>query len=89
MNDFTDIVSKVMEVRPDDGDYTGEDGLLYCGKCHTPKEAYFEDGRAALFGRDWHPTNCACQQKRYEEKRLGRPAAQARGHRKGAEKGLL
>ena len=43
MNDFTDIVSKVMEVRPDDGDYTGEDGLLYCGKCHTPKEAYFED----------------------------------------------
>ena len=50
MNDFTDIVSKVMEVRPDEGDYTGEDGLLYCGKCHTPKEAYFEDGHAALFG---------------------------------------
>ena len=41
MNDFTDIVSKVMEVRPGEGDYTGEDGLLYCGKCHTPKEAYF------------------------------------------------
>ena len=40
MNDFTDVVSKVMEVRPDEGDYTGEDGLLYCGKCHTPKEAY-------------------------------------------------
>ena len=40
MNDFTDIVSKVMEVSPDEGDYTGEDGLLYCGKCHTPKEAY-------------------------------------------------
>lgn len=33
MNDFSDIVSKVMEVSPDDGDYTGEDGLLYCGKC--------------------------------------------------------
>lgn len=62
MNDFTDIVSKAMEVSPDDGDYTGEDGLLYCGKCHTPKEAYFEDGHAALFGRDRHPTNCACQQ---------------------------
>ena len=29
MNDFTDIVSKAMEVRPDEGDYTGEDGLLY------------------------------------------------------------
>lgn len=49
MNDFTDIVSKAMEVRPDEGDYTGKDGLLYCGKCHTPKEAYFEDGHAALF----------------------------------------
>ena len=77
MNDFTDIVSKVMEVRPDDGDYTGEDGLLYCGKCHTPKEAYFEDGHAALFGRDRHPTNCACQQKRMDEKRL---ADQQRKH---------
>ena len=42
MNDFTDIVSKVMEVSPDEGDYTGEDGLLYCGKCHTPKEAYLK-----------------------------------------------
>ena len=51
MNDFIDIVSKAMEVRPDEGDYTGKDGLLYCGKCHTPKEAYFEDGHAALFGR--------------------------------------
>ena len=77
MNDFTDIISKVMEVRPDEGDYTGEDGLQYCGKCHTPKEAYFEDGHAALFGRDRHPTNCACQQKRYEEKRL---ADQQRKH---------
>lgn len=25
MNDFTDIVSKAMEVRPDEGDYTGKD----------------------------------------------------------------
>ena len=40
MNGFTDIVSKMMEVSPSEGDYTGEDGLLYCGKCHTPKEAY-------------------------------------------------
>lgn len=23
-------------------DYIGEDGLLYCGKCHMPKEAYFD-----------------------------------------------
>ena len=55
MNGFTDIVSKVMEVSPDEGDYTGEDGLLYCGKCHTPKEAYFSQAPAALLGRDRHP----------------------------------
>ena len=30
MNDFTDIVSKAMEVRPDEGDYTGKDGLPPC-----------------------------------------------------------
>ena len=35
-------------------DYTGEDGLLYCGKCHKPKEAYFPEGKT-LFGRDRHP----------------------------------
>ena len=26
-------------------DYTGEDGLLYCGKCRKPKEAYFPEGK--------------------------------------------
>ena len=29
-------------------DYTGEDGLLYCGKCHKPKEAYFPEGKSFL-----------------------------------------
>ena len=38
-------------------DYIGEDGLLYCGKCHTPKEAYFPEGKE-LFGRDRHPAEC-------------------------------
>ena len=32
-------------------DYTGEDGLLYCGKCRKPKEAYFPEGKT-FFGRD-------------------------------------
>ena len=34
MNDFIDIVSKAMEVRPDEGDYTGKDGLLYLSLIH-------------------------------------------------------
>lgn len=46
------------EVEPED--YKGEDGLLYCGKCHTPKEAYFPQGKT-LFGRDRHPSECDCR----------------------------
>ena len=34
---ITDITATTAEAE----DYTGEDGLLYCGKCHTPKETYF------------------------------------------------
>ena len=26
------------DTTPEPEDYTGEDGLLYCGKCHKPKE---------------------------------------------------
>ena len=37
---ITDITATTAEAE----DYTGEDGLLYCGKCHTPKEAYFAEG---------------------------------------------
>ena len=74
MNGFTDIVSKMMEVSPDEGDYTGEDGLLYCGSCHTPKEAYFPEKQAALFGHDRHPAECECR----KAQRLEREAAEQR-----------
>ena len=37
---------------PEPEDYTGEDGLLYCGRCRKPKEAYFAPDKAAIFGRD-------------------------------------
>ncbi len=53
---ITDITATTAEAE----DYTGEDGLLYCGKCHTPKEAYFAEGKTC-FGRDRHPTDCDCQ----------------------------
>ena len=48
-------------------DYIGEDGLLYCGSCRQPKEAYFSEGKT-LFGRDRHPKECDCQRKRREER---------------------
>ncbi len=55
-----DMILKMAEVTPEAEDYMGENGLLYCGKCRTPREAYFEDGKT-LFGLDRHPTECACR----------------------------
>ena len=44
---ITDITATTAEAE----DYTGEDGLLYCGKCHTPKEAYFAEGKTVKNGK--------------------------------------
>ena len=41
-------------------DYYGMDGLRYCGKCHTPREAFFAKG-VALMGKNKHPIECSCQ----------------------------
>ena len=60
-NLFTEQVLNMAAATPQPEDYTGEDGLLYCGKCRTPKEAYFPEKQAALFGRDRHPAECDCR----------------------------
>ena len=39
-----------------------EDGLLYCGKCRKPKEAYFAPDKAAIFGRDRHPQSATARE---------------------------
>lgn len=36
-----------------------DDGLKYCGKCHTPKEAFFAE-KHRFNGIDRHPTDCKC-----------------------------
>ena len=71
---FTDTVLNMMTATADPEDYTGEDGLLYCGKCRTAKEAYFPKETVAWLGHDKHPTECDCQR----EKRLEREAAEER-----------
>ena len=48
--------------------------MLYCGKCHKPKEAYFAPDKTAIFGRDRHPAECDCQRASREE----REAAESR-----------
>ena len=75
MNDFEGIIKRMTVTRLEPGDYTGEDGLLYCGKCHTPKQFRME--APPLEGR-LLPHPCRC-----EQERLDREAAEqeARRHR--------
>ena len=61
MNGLNEVFKKMAEVAAEPEDYTGEDGLLYCGKCRTPKEAFFPADKIALFGHDRHPAECDCR----------------------------
>ena len=65
---FSEMIDRLTATTPEPEDYTGEDGLLYCGKCHKPKEAYFAPDKAAVFGRDRHPAECDCQRAAREER---------------------
>ena len=48
---------------PNTGDYMGQDGLLYCGKCHTPKQCRIEfDGKPRVVF-----CMCACKKQRQEQ----------------------
>ena len=54
-------MDRLMTTAAEPQDYVAEDGLLYCGSCKTPKEAFFPNGKQ-LFGRDRHPAECRCRQ---------------------------
>ena len=66
-NDFNNAILNMVQTTPEPEDFTGEDGLLYCGKCRKPKERYFPEGRQ-LFGRDRHPAECDCQRAEREKR---------------------
>ena len=42
--------------------------MLRCGKCHTPKEAFFANG-IALMGKHKHPVECVCQRTEREKQK--------------------
>lgn len=52
------LEAKAKEAIPvNEGDYIGDDGLLYCGKCHTKKQT-----RVTIFGAERTPMClCRCQ----------------------------
>ena len=66
-NEFNNVILNMTDTTPEPEDYTSEDGLLYCGKCRKPKEAYFPEGMR-LLGRDRHPRECDCQRAEREER---------------------
>ena len=67
-NEINAVLENMTVTTPEPEDYTGGDGLLYCGKCRKPKEAYFAPDKAAIFGRDRHPAECDCQRAAREER---------------------
>ena len=50
--------AETLNTAPDDY-INPDDGLKYCGKCHTPKEAYFPE-QYRKNGLDKHPVACKC-----------------------------
>ena len=70
-------MDRLMTISAEPQDYIAGDGLLYCGSCNTPKEAFFPNGRK-LFGRDRHPAECQCRQEAREKQEAGKAASRER-----------
>ena len=73
MNEFDSILDVLAQVVPEPEDYIGDDGLLYCGKCHTSKQ--FRMTAPHLEGH-LLPHPCRC-----EQERIDREAAEQEAHR--------
>ena len=69
---FTKIIDKVDAATTAPDDYINPaDGLKYCGKCHTPKEAFYPaDLQAQGFTK--HPVMCKCAAERREREKAKR-----------------
>ena len=63
--------------REEQQDYLGQDGLLYCGKCHFPKQkrlAWGPEGSPPTLV----PVACQCQQQQQHQHRGGSRQAEQR-----------
>ena len=68
VNKVEEVISKLMSTTEEPGDYTGDDGLLYCGKCHTPKQMRLSFN--PITGEQTEAivrASCQCQQEADEE----------------------
>ena len=66
---FEQTVNRLFAVTKKEGDFLGEDGLLYCGKCGEPKEAPAEEKLRAATGREMRPRLCRCGREEKERER--------------------
>lgn len=66
--DIIDLIKARSEnaIKEEDGDYIGADGLLYCGKCNTPKQTII-----SACGKPPRCVNmlCECEKEREEKKK--------------------
>lgn len=79
---FDQISEKASQsIRADEGDYI-EDGLLHCGKCHTPKQC-----RVELFGEMRTPMClCKCEQEKRDAEEQERKRLEFQRHIKSLRK---
>lgn len=83
MNLFESVIDEAAEKVPgkevQDGDYKGDDGLLYCGKCKTRKQTLIH-----VLGKDRIvPIMCQCEQEKREVELAER---KAEAHRAAVER---
>lgn len=64
------------ENAPEQGDYKGEDGLWYCGKCNTPKQAYIPFGDKLIL----QFVACECKEQAYREEKERQRKARIADH---------
>lgn len=66
MTIFEKIAENAAEINSvQEGDYTGSDGLIYCGKCHTPKQSW---APVPLSDKKWAaPVPCACREIKFRQ----------------------
>lgn len=77
MNDLEQVVATMATAaasvqKPDEGDYLGEDGLLYCGNCHTPRQCRVEIGGRAFVTA----CLCKCRSEKYDADEAARKKEQ-------------
>ena len=68
-NYINNLAKSIEKANSEPTDYVNEiDNLMYCGKCHTPKQKRFEQ---PIFDKiDKVPIPCQCRSKEIEEERV-------------------